>query len=383
MSVLLPTPSGGLERLHFAPSTRPAVSPTPPTSRLVYAASHVVADPLRSSSTGPAAIDWDATLALRHDIWAAGLSVAESMDTAQRGMGLDAGRALELAARTIAEDPRHGEGVAVGVTSDAITDPLPTLDEITGAYLRQIEHVVSCGGTPVIMASRHLVRVARGRDDYLRVYRELVDSSGVPVVLHWLGDVFDPALTGYWGSTDPAVALDTVVELIAGDPTAVKGVKISLLDPVHELALRDRIPDGPVVFTGDDFHYTDMMAGDGTRHSHALLGAFAALAPWAAEAVRRLDDGDEAGFRAVLEPTQALSRVVFRAPTPAYKAGVAWLAYLIGGQSHFRMLGGMESARDVLHLADLVRAANGMGYFDDPDLTAARIEAALRAHGIV
>ncbi len=383
MSILLPLPSGRLERLEFADPARLEVRSTPPVDRVVYAASHVVADPLRSSSSGPAAIDWDATLSLRHGIWQTGLSVAESMDTAQRGMGLDAEQAMELAARTLAEDPRAGAGVVVGTSSDALLDETATLQQIEDAYLRQIAFVCERGGTPVLMASRHLARAARGRDDYLRVYRRLIAESDAPVILHWLGDVFDPALTGYWGSTDAAEALETVLELIAENVDAVRGIKISLLAPEYEIALRQRIAAGPIVFTGDDFHYTDLIAGDGTHHSHALLGAFAALAPWASAALARLDAGDEDGFRRILEPTQALSRVIFRSPTPAYKTGIAWLSYLTGRQTHFRMLGGRESARDLLHLSELVRAANAIGYFDDPDLTTERLAAVLRVHGIV
>ncbi|MCV7423484.1 DUF993 family protein [Mycobacterium yunnanensis] len=381
MSVILPTADGELSEVRISPRPQLQVSATPPTSRMVFAASHVVADPLRTS-TATGRIDWDATLALRQDIWDVGLGVAESMDTAQRGMGLSAPEAMELAKRTLAADPRGGAGTVVGVTTDALPTGPRSLSEITEAYVQQLDFVTDHGGTAVLMASRHLARSAGEPDDYHQVYGDLLTHSNKPVILHWLGEVFDPALARYWGAGDPGIALDTVVDLITTHRSKVAGIKVSLLDPVFELELRRRLPPGVAVFTGDDFNYTEMIAGDGHGHSHALLGAFAALAPWASAAFSRLDAGDVSGFRAILEPTQPLSRAVFVAPTQYYKVGIAWLAYLVGGQHHPRMLGGFETGRDLLHLAELVHLANAMEYFPDPDFTETRLRTFFAAHGI-
>lgn len=382
-TITLPTSSGATEALRLrAPASLRTVA-TPPLSRRVFAAAHVVANPLRAARpTKSDHIDWDATLALRHRLWGLGLGVAESMDTAQRGMGLSASDAMELARRTLAADPRGGDGVVVGINTDAIPDRVASLDGIADAYLRQLGVVEAGGGTAVLMASRHLARSATSPSDYVRVYGRVIAAAEKPVILHWLGAVFDPDLRGYWGSADTAEALETVVEMIENSGGKVSGIKISLLDPRWELELRDRLPQDVALFTGDDFNYVDMIAGDGSRHSHALLGAFAAVAPHASAALARLDVGDEAGFRAVLEPTQPLSRLVFEAPTPFYKVGVVWLAYLSGLQSHFRMLGGMESGRDLLHLAQVVREADAIGLFPDPSLTAARANTFFAVHGI-
>ncbi|MEU0493948.1 DUF993 family protein [Mycobacterium sp. NPDC006124] len=382
MTVRLPASDGGLIEVRIAARPRLEVSALPPTSRMVFAASHVVADPLRTS-TADGQIDWDATLALRHDIWDVGLGVAESMDTAQRGMGLSAAQAMELAKRTLADDPRGGAGTVVGVNTDALHPAsTPALSEIVDAYLEQMRFVTDHGGTPVLMASRHLARTADGPDDYHRVYGELLSQCSSPVILHWLGEVFDPALAGYWGVADPAAALNTVIELIETHRDKVSGIKVSLLDPAFELELRRRLPRGVAVFTGDDFNYTDMIAGDHTGASHALLGAFAALAPWASAAFARLDAGDEPGFRTILGPTEPLSRAVFATPTQYYKVGIVWLAYLSGAQDHSRMLGGFETGRDLLHLAELVHLANAMAYFPDPELTEVRLRTFFAAHGV-
>lgn len=386
MPLFLPDLDGAPRALEWRRPAELAPASAPPTSRRVFAAAHVVPDPWRSSRAGTyggeAAIDLDTTLALRHRLWSYGLGVAEAMDTAQRGMGLPAAAAMELARRTMADDPRGGAGVAVGVTTDALTSTAPTLQEVADAYRRQVAVVAAGGGTPVVMASRHLARVAQTPADYRLVYDQVISEAPGPVFLHWLGPAFDDTLAGYWGTTDTGQALDTVVDLLHAWPGRVQGIKVSLLDPVLEVRLRQRAPEGVDVFTGDDFHYTDMIAGDGRTHSHALLGAFAALAPWASAAFRHLDAGDEAAFRAVLEPTQAVSRVVFEAPTQFYKTGIAWLSYLDGLQPHFRMLDGLESGRSLLHLVEVVRRANTIGYFTDPDRTEERLRSFLRAQGV-
>lgn len=381
MTVILPGPDGGLTEIELSPRPRLAVRVSPPTSRMAFAASHVVADPLRTS-TDAGCIDWDATLELRRGIWDLGLGVAEAMDTAQRGMGLSAADAMELARRTLAEDPRGGKATVVGVNTDALGPGPASIDQIVRAYGQQLDFVEMHGGTPVLMASRHLARAAHDQDDYRRVYGELLAQCTRPVILHWLGEVFDPMLAGYWGATDAADAIDTVIDIITAHRSKVTGIKVSLLDPVYELELRRRVPTDVAVFTGDDFNYTDMIAGDETGHSHALLGAFAALAPWASAAFACLDVGDEAGFRAILQPTEPLSRAVFMAPTQYYKVGIVWLAYLSGAQTHPRMLGGFESGRDLIHLAELVRLADTIDYFPDPEFTEMRLRKFFAAYGI-
>ena len=382
-SIALPTSDGSTRTLAFGEPARLNTRSTAPTSRAVYAASHVVADPLRASAENAAdQIDWDATLQLRHDLWSLGLGVAESMDTAQRGMGLDWAGARELAVRTLNDAKSVGGRVVVGVATDQLKTDSPTLEEIRDAYLEQVEAIESAGGEVVLMASRHLARAASGPDDYLSVYDAVLSAATRPVVLHWLGSVFDPALDGYWGFSDPTAAMDTVLQIITAHRERVRGIKVSLLDPALEIALRRRMPDGVRVFTGDDYNYVDLIAGDGTHTSDALLGAFAALGPFASAAFARLDDGDEQGFRNILGPTETLSRLLFAAPTQYYKVGVAWLAYLGGKQDHFRMIGGFETGRSLTHLAELVRAADAIGLFTDPDFTAARASAYFAVHGI-
>jgi hypothetical protein len=384
MTDLSPTSDNGvLADLTLGKTADLRTRSTPATSRKVFAAVHVVADPLRAAIPVTSNhIDWETTLQLRHRIWDLGLGVAESMDTAQRGMGLSAADAMTLAQRSLTEDPRGGAGVVVGIGTDAL-DPavIPTLTDIGDAYLAQLEIVEAGGGTAVLMASRHLARIARTPEDYLAVYERVIGASQ-RIVLHWLGEVFDPALRGYWGTTDTFRALDTVTGLITAHAEKVEGIKISLLDPIYELRLRSLLPDGVALFTGDDFNYVDMIAGDGQSYSHALLGAFAILAPFASAAFARLDENDEAGFRAILKPTEPLSRLVFESPTPYYKVGVAWISYLSGFQSHFRMLGGLESGRSLSHLAQVLRVAGEIGLFPDPDFTRQRARAYFAAQGV-
>jgi hypothetical protein len=383
VSLLLPTADRATNRLLLKEPARLDVRSTPPTSRAVYAAAHVVADPLRASTAADGdAIDWDATLRLRHDLWSLGLGVAESMDTAQRGMGLDWAAAKELALRTLAEARSVGGQVVVGVGTDQITKPRPCLHEIIDAYIEQVETIQSAGGDVVLMASRDLARAAPGPDDYLAVYDAVLASAIRPVVLHWLGSMFDPALASYWGFAEPHDAMDAVAQFIGDHLRTVRGIKVSLLDPALEIELRNRIPEPARVFTGDDYNYVDLIAGDGIRSSDALLGAFSAIAPFASAAFARLDEDDESGFRAILGPTETLSRLVFVAPTQYYKVGVAWLSYLNGRQDHFRMIGGFETGRSLEHLAELVRAADAIGLFTDPDQTAARAAAYFAVHGL-
>jgi hypothetical protein len=272
--------------------------------------------------------------------------------------------------------------VVVGVNTDQLTGSRASLPQIRDAYLEQIDDIESAGGDVVMMASRHLARAARDPEDYVAVYDEVLSSATRPVILHWLGAVFDPALANYWGYDEPKAALSTVADLINAHLDTVRGIKVSLLDSALEMQLRELLRTPARVFTGDDFNYVDLIAGDGTRDSDALLGAFAAIPRFASAAFARLDDGDEAGFRAVLQPTVPLSRLVFAAPTQYYKVGVAWLTYLDGRQSHFRMVDGFETGRHLLHLADLVRVAGAIGLFADPEFTANRASAYFAVHGV-
>ncbi|MEU0470677.1 dihydrodipicolinate synthase family protein [Amycolatopsis sp. NPDC006131] len=382
-AIALPSADGTTSAFTLGPPANLTTSSSPATSRLAYAASHVVADPLRASAEGTAGrIDWDATLALRHRLWDLGLGVAEAMDTAQRGMGLDWPAARELARRTLAEARTRDARVVVGIATDQLPEGGAGTEAVRAAYLEQLAEVEDAGGQAVMMASRHLAAAARSADDYLDVYDAVLRQAGEPVILHWLGEVFDPALAGYWGYEDPAKAMSVVADLITAHAANVRGIKVSLLDAELEKELRRRLPAGVHLFTGDDYHYTDLIAGDGRHHSDALLGAFAVIARHASAALARLDAGDEAGFRGILAPTESLSRLVFAAPTRYYKVGVAWLAYLTGAQNHFRMIGGFETGRSLGHLGDLVRAASAIGLFDDPEFSATRAAAYFAVHGI-
>ena len=382
-SITLPAATGSTATLHLGLPARLSVRATPATSRLAYAAAHVVADPYRASAEGLAdQIDWDATLGLRHRLWDLGLGVAEAMDTAQRGMGLDWPSARELARRTLADARAAGGRVVVGIATDQLPVGPTELAAVCQAYLEQLEVVEGYGGEAVLMASRQLAATASSPDDYFSTYDAVLRQATRPVVLHWLGEVFDPALAGYWGYDDPVKAMDVVLAVINDHVDSVRGIKISLLDADLERELRRRLPAGVHLFTGDDYNYVDLIAGDGEHHSDALLGAFAVVAPYASAALARLDDDDEAGFRNILGPTEALSRLIFTAPTRYYKVGVAWLAYLNGAQRHFRMIEGFETGRTLPHLADLVRAADEIGLFTDPEFTSARATTYFAAHGI-
>ncbi|AKS31546.1 dihydrodipicolinate synthase family protein [Mycolicibacterium goodii] len=382
--LMLPDSDGVLSHVEIAAPAALRTASAPPSCRTVYAAAHVVADPLRACDAVPEGeqIDWDATSELRRRLWSLGLGVAESMDTAQRGMGLKWDGARELALRTLADAAECGGEVVVGIATDQISGPTSDLGRIRDAYLEQIIDIEAAGGSVVMMASRHLAGAAQSPEDYVKVYGEVLAQARRPVILHWLGAVFDPALAGYWGHHEPKAAMATVVDIIGAHADKVRGIKVSLLDAALEVLLRELIPSPAKVFTGDDFNYVDLIAGDGTRHSEALLGAFAAVPRFASAAFARLDAGDMTGFRDILEPTLPLSRLVFSAPTQYYKAGIAWLTYLDGAQNHFRMLKGFETGRSLLHLAELVRVAGGLGLFSDPDLAAQRASAYFAAHGL-
>jgi len=352
-------------------------------SRTVFAAAHVVADPFADTHPGgPAAVDWDATLAFRRHLWACGLGVAEAMDTAQRGMGLDWPAAAELIERSAREARAAGGRLVAGVGTDQLPGGGASLAQVRGAYEEQLAVAERAGARPVLLASRALAATARGPEDYEAVYGDLLRQSAQPVVLHWLGPMFDPALAGYWGSGDLDTATETFLSIVAAHPGKVDGVKVSLLDAAREVALRRRLPDGVRCYTGDDFHYPELVEGDRHGHSDALLGVFDPLAPLAADAVRALDTGDRAAFRAALHPTVPLARHLFREPTRFYKTGVVLLAHLAGHQDHFTMVGGLQSARSLPHLARAYELADTLGLFPDPELAEARMRALLIVYGI-
>ncbi|THA72179.1 dihydrodipicolinate synthase family protein [Streptomyces sp. A0958] len=355
---------------------------TPLASRTVFSAAHVVADPYADvTPDSPAAVDWDATLAFRRHLWSHGLGVAEAMDTAQRGMGLDWAGAEELIRRSAAEAKSVGGLIACGVGTDQLPPGPATLAEVRGAYEEQLAVVEENGAQAILMASRALAAAAQGPQDYLETYAHLLRQATEPVVLHWLGPMFDPALDGYWGSTDLDRATDTFLQVIAEHPDKVDGIKMSLLDADREIDVRRRLPSGVRCYTGDDFNYPELIAGDDRGFSHALLGIFDPLGPLAAHAVRVLDTGDTRGFRELLDPTVELSRHLFRAPTRFYKTGVVFLAWLAGHQDHFTMVGGLQSARSLPHLAKAYELADRLGLFPDPELAESRMRALLTVHG--
>lgn len=351
-------------------------------SRTVFSAAHVVADPYADvSPDGPAAVDWDATLAFRRHLWSHGLGVAEAMDTAQRGMGLDWAGAAELIRRSAAEAKAVGGRIACGVGTDRLPAGPATLAEVKAAYEEQLTLVEESGAQAILMASRALAAAANGPEDYLETYAHLLRQASEPVVLHWLGPMFDPALEGYWGSADLDAATDTFLKVIAEHPDKVDGIKISLLDAEREIDVRRRLPGGVRCYTGDDFNYPELIAGDDRGFSHALLGIFDPLGPLAAHAVRVLDTGDVQGFRELLDPTVELSRHLFRTPTRFYKTGVVFLAWLAGHQDHFTMVGGLQSARSLPHLAKAYELADRLGLFPDPELAESRMRALLTVNG--
>ena len=339
--------------------------------------------PTSPRGTGPA-VDWDATMAFRRHLWGLGFKIAEAMDTSQRGMGLDWPTAHELIRRSSAEARTiAGADLACGVGTDQLAaGPDVTLDQVRRAYEEQLAAVEAAGSRAILMASRALVGAARSADDYLEIYGGLIRQAREPVILHWLGSMFDPALEGYWGSADLDTATETVLALIRAHAERIDGVKISLLDKSREIAVRRRLPAGVRMFTGDDFNYAELIEGDAQGYSHALLGIFDPIGPAAAAALQALGADDRERFRAILQPTVPLSRKIFEAPTQYYKAGVVFLAWLNGHQDHFVMVGGMQSARSALHYAELFRLADQARLLRDPELAAARMTSWMAVHGV-
>ncbi len=383
-TLTLPTTDGRLET--FSTSDSPAPAPaTEPFCRIALAATHVVSDPLADGDPWlDAVLDWDATIAYRQYIWGLGLGVAEAMDTAQRGMGLDWIGAQELIRRsTDAARDFPGAVLASGAGTDHL-EPGPdvTVDDAIAAYEEQCDFVEGIGGSIVLMASRALAACAKGPDDYARVYSHILERVREPVIIHWLGEMFDPALAGYWGHADHAAATDVCLDVIADNAAKVDGIKVSLLDKDKEIAMRRRLPDSVRMYTGDDFNFAELIAGDDEGYSDALLGIFDVIAPAASSALGALTRGETDRFNAILEPTVALSRHIFQAPTRFYKTGVVFMAYLNGHQDHFTLVGGQQGARSLPHLAELFRLADRAGLLRDPNLATARMKTVLALHGV-
>ena len=373
----------GIGRYQLREPVALAAPSGPASSRVAFAAAHVVADPLGGNAPGaPAAVDWEGTLKFRHRLWELGLGVADAMDTAQRGMGLDWAAAQELIARSGAAAKSVGGRLACGAGTDQLASVNVSLAEVSAAYEEQLAVVEAAGAQPILMASRALAASARGPEDYLSVYGKLVEQAERPVILHWLGEMFDPALAGYWGSADLDAAAQTVLELIRSHPGRIDGIKVSLLDAGREIALRRELPSGVRMYTGDDFNYPELVRGDEVGHSDALLGVFDPIAEVAAAALRALDAGDVARYDELFGPTVPLARHLFAAPTFHYKTGIVFLAWLCGHQDHFTMVAGAQSGRSVSHLVELFRLADVAGVLGDPELAAGRMREFLALAGV-
>ena len=395
LTLSLPTAGGAIAPYTLTGSPPAKPSRRMPFNRIAYSATHVVADPLAAIDPWlSCAVDWDATIAYRRRLWSLGLGVAEAMDTAQRGMGLDWPTSLELIRRSLdAAQDVPGALIASGCGTDhLVLDDIRSVDEVIAAYELQMEAIENLGGKLIVMASRALARVARSPADYERVYDRILSQARQPVILHWLGDMFDPALHAYWGSSDVNEAMNTALGILSAHADKVDGIKISLLDKDREIDMRRRLPQnrqgGVRMYTGDDFNYAELIAGDGfgdTRvhgQSDALLGIFDAIAPAASAALAELADGNVDRFHAILGPTVPLSRHIFSAPTRFYKTGVVFMAWLNGHQGHFTMVGGQQSTRSLQHLSELFRLADAANLLEQPDLALQRMRTLLAIHGL-
>ncbi|MEM1361767.1 MAG: dihydrodipicolinate synthase family protein [Pseudomonadota bacterium] len=383
----LPTYEGKLEPYRLSGEPLVPRAPNVPLTRTAFAAAHVVSDPLaeRDPWVAPPAIDWENTLAFRHWLWDQGLGLAEAMDTAQRGMGVDWPSAKALIERTMVEAKAHPlkPRVACGAGTDQFPlEELTTPEAIEAAYREQMDAIESAGGQIILMATRALPHIKAASDTYAAIYGKLLVEAKEPVILHWLGDMFDPALAGYWGASDFESTSATVLQIIKDNQSKVDGIKISLLDQSLEERFRALLPEGVRLYTGDDFNYADLIAGDGQNYSHALLGAFAAIAPAASQALEALAQGDRPRYDALFAPTVPLSREIFKAQTRFYKAGIAFLAWLNGAQSHFIMPGGFQSSREITHYAEVYRLADQARVLSKPELAEERMALLLKLHGI-
>ncbi|HEU0259001.1 MAG TPA: dihydrodipicolinate synthase family protein [Burkholderiales bacterium] len=380
LTIDLPTTEGKLAAYPVR-EPRQFQKPAKPFTRKALAAAHVVAEPLSTKDPWlEAAIDWDATIVYRRHLWSWGFGVAEAMDTAQRGMGLDWSSSLMLIEKSV----REARTIAgAEVWSGAGTDHMAhtNLDGVIRAYEEQCGAIEKLGGRIILMASRALAACARSPEDYAEVYDRVLSQVSQPVIVHWLGEMFDPALEGYWGSKDHYAAMEVCLSVLQRNAAKVDGIKISLLDKQKEVDMRRKLPAGLRMYTGDDFNFAELIQGDAQGYSDALLGIFDAIAPAASEALSFLSEGRNSDYHAILGPTVPLSRHIFRAPTRFYKTGVVFMAWLNGHQDHFVMVGGQQSARHVLHLAELFRLADAAGLLADPPLACARMKQLLAVHG--
>jgi hypothetical protein len=385
VSITLPRADGGLEQYETGTPRNFPETADRPFNRVAYAAAHVV--PNAAADNDPwvdTDVDWDRTIAFRMHLWKLGLGVAEAMDTAQRGMGMDWPTSLELIRRSVdASQYVPGAVVASGAGTDHLApSPDRAIDEVIAAYEEQCEAVEACGGRIILMASRALAACAKSPDDYGRVYDRILGNVKQPVIVHWLGEMFDPALKGYWGHADHHEAMDVCLDVLNRNADKVDGIKISLLDKDKEIRLRRSLPDGVRMYTGDDFNYAELIAGDDEGYSDALLGIFDAIAPAAAAALGALAGKRPEEFHDIFAPTVPLSRHIFRAPTRFYKTGVVFMAYLNGHQDHFVMVGGQQSTRSIVHLAEIFRLADKAGLLKNPEAAAARMGRVMATHGI-
>jgi len=381
-TILLPV-AGGKSEPYQAREPGQFKKPSKPFTRKALAAAHVVADPLSAREPWlEAAIDWDATIAYRRHLWSWGLGLAEAMDTAQRGMGLDWSNSLQLIKETLTEAKGFGGAL---VASGAGTDHLPpgphSIERIIAAYEEQCSAIEKLGGRIILMASRALAACAQSPDDYAKVYDRILSQVREPVIIHWLGGMFDPALEGYWGKKDHREAMKVCLSVLERNKTKVDGIKISLLDKHQEIEMRRRLPQGVRMYTGDDFNFAELIEGNAEGHSDALLGIFDCIAPAASHALSALAANDKATYHEILAPTVPLSRHVFCAPTRFYKTGVVFMAWLNGHQDHFVMVGGQQSARHLVHFSELFRLADAAGLLSDPPLACARMKQLLAVHG--
>lgn len=383
--IQLPNKAGRLEPYSLREPANYQAPSEPFKSRILYAATHVVADPNADNGEGKAAVlDWEKTLAYRHHLWRYGFAVAEAMDTAQRGFGLDWVATKELIKRSVAEAKSVGGKIACGAGTDQLSEPYDSLslDDVIRAYEEQLEHIEACGGRIILMASRALAAIAKSPDDYAKVYSRILEQIKEPVILHWLGDMFDPKLKGYWGSDAFEAAMNSMLAVIEDNQSKIDGMKMSLLDDQKEIIMRRKLPENVKMYTGDDFNYDVLIKGDEVGFSHGLLGIFDAIAPAAAAAMKALEAGDEASYDVIFAPTIPLSRLIFETPTFFYKTGIVFMAYLNGHQDNFRMVGGLETKRSVEHLVQIFKLADQSGLLNDPELAIKRMKTVLEKSSV-
>ncbi len=383
MKIRLPNAQGSSEIYQLQGEPIAIRKPRSPFNRIAFAAAHVVANPFSNADpSGPPDIDWERTLAYRRHLLDLGFGVAEAMDTSQRGMGLDWPSALELITRSLKEAGKRAPMIYCGCGTDHLHPAhARSLDDVVKAYLEQLHAIQKLDGRIILMASRALVKVAKSAEDYVKVYSRVLAEADHPVILHWLGEMFDPALKGYWGSNDFAMTMATALSAIEANAAKVDGIKISLLDDAKEVVMRRRLPASVKMYSGDDFNYPDLIAGDGEGYSHALLGIFDAIAPAASVALSGLAKGNLKTYHKLMGPTVPLSRLIFRAPTQYYKTGIVFLAWLNGHQDHFIMVGGAQAMRPLPYFTEIFRLADQAGLLRDPDLAVKRMKQLLAIHG--